>query len=110
MAVPDHIRKVPRPVNTIVEDNGRDGPNRYCRCPGANQHTIHSRISNNGICNNAMLSFEGVLEGIGDHVLYKKCCIKGGHYLYSYKSARKAAIEEANYLSRREKNKDFNGS
>ena len=29
MAVPDHIRKVPRPVNTIVEDNGRDGPNRY---------------------------------------------------------------------------------
>ena len=29
MAVPDHIRKVPRPVNTIVEDNGRDSPNRY---------------------------------------------------------------------------------
>ena len=29
MAVPDHIRKVPRPVNTIVEDNGRDGPNRF---------------------------------------------------------------------------------
>ena len=29
MAVPDYIRKVPRPVNTIVEDNGRDGPNRY---------------------------------------------------------------------------------
>ncbi len=59
------------------------------------------------IGNNAMLSFEGVLEGIGDHVLYKKCCIKGGRYLYSYKSARKAAIEEADYLARREKNKDF---
>ena len=29
MAVPDYIRKVPRPVNTIVVDNGRDGPNRY---------------------------------------------------------------------------------
>ena len=29
MAVPDHIRKVPRPVNTIVEDNGREGPNRF---------------------------------------------------------------------------------
>ncbi|MCD7750752.1 MAG: hypothetical protein LUI10_03275 [Lachnospiraceae bacterium] len=23
MAVPENIRKVPRPVNTIVEDNGR---------------------------------------------------------------------------------------
>jgi hypothetical protein len=29
MAVPEAIRKVPRPVNTVVEDNGRDGPNRY---------------------------------------------------------------------------------
>ena len=62
------------------------------------------------IGNNSMLAFEGVLEGIGDHVLYKKCCIKGGRYLYSYKSARKAAIEEADYLARREKNKDFIGS
>ena len=29
MAVPESIRKVPRPVNTIVQDNGKDGPNRY---------------------------------------------------------------------------------
>ena len=59
------------------------------------------------IGNNDMLTFDGVLEGIGDHVLYKKACIKGGRYLYAYRSARKAAIEEADYLSRREKNKDF---
>ena len=59
------------------------------------------------IGNNDMLTFDGVLDGIGDHVLYKKCCIKGGRYLYSYKSARKAAIEEGDYLARREKNKDF---
>ena len=59
------------------------------------------------IGNNDMLTFEGVLEGIGDHVLYKKSCIKGGRYLYAYKSARKAAIEESDYLARREKNKDF---
>ena len=59
------------------------------------------------IGNNDMLTFDGVLDGIGDHVLYKKSCIKGGRYLYSYKSARKAAIEEADYLARREKNKDF---
>ena len=29
MAVPESIRKVPRPVNTIVADNGKDGPHRY---------------------------------------------------------------------------------
>ena len=29
MSVPAEIRAVPRPKNTIVEDNGRDGPNRY---------------------------------------------------------------------------------
>ncbi len=29
MAVPAEIRAVPRPVNTIVDDNGHDGPKRY---------------------------------------------------------------------------------
>jgi hypothetical protein len=29
VAVPESVRKVPRPVNTIVQDNGKDGPNRY---------------------------------------------------------------------------------
>ena len=29
MKVPEEIRKVERPVNTIVEDSGRDGPKRY---------------------------------------------------------------------------------
>lgn len=29
MAVPADIRAVPRPVNTIVDDNGGDGPKRY---------------------------------------------------------------------------------
>ena len=29
MPVPAEIRAVPRPKNTIVEDNGREGPNRY---------------------------------------------------------------------------------
>ena len=29
MPVPADIREVPRPVNTIVDDNGRDGPKRY---------------------------------------------------------------------------------
>lgn len=61
-----------------------------------------ARINNNG-----MLSFSGVLEGVGDHVLYRKQAIKGGRYLYSFKSLRKAAIEEADYLKRREQNHDF---
>ena len=29
MAVPDHIRKILRPVCTVVEDNRRDGPSHY---------------------------------------------------------------------------------
>ena len=29
MAVPKYIREVPRPVNTVVIDNGKDGPTRY---------------------------------------------------------------------------------
>ena len=29
MAVPEDIRKVERPANTIVQDSGRDGPKRY---------------------------------------------------------------------------------
>ncbi len=29
MKVPEEIRKVERPVNTIVEDSGREGPKRY---------------------------------------------------------------------------------
>jgi len=59
------------------------------------------------IANNDMLSFEGVLQGVGDHVLYKKSIIKGGRYLYSFKSAKKAAAEEAGFLARREKKEDF---
>jgi len=55
------------------------------------------------IVKNSMLSFEGILEGIDAHVLYKKCAIKGGRYLYSFKDARTAAAEEAGYLARVEK-------
>lgn len=59
------------------------------------------------IFRNDMLSFEGVLSGVDDHVLYKKCHIQGGNYLYAYRSSRKAAAEEASYLARREKENDF---
>ncbi len=59
------------------------------------------------IANNDMLSFEGVLSGVDDHVVYKKRRIQGGRYLYACRSARKAAIEEAAYLARRKKQKDF---
>lgn len=39
MAVPAEIRAVPRPVNTVVEDNGGDGPNRYAvRARGATRY------------------------------------------------------------------------
>ena len=59
------------------------------------------------ISDNNMLSFEGVLEGIEGHVVYKKKQIKGGRFLYSYRDARKAAIEEADYLTKAENQKTF---
>lgn len=46
-----------------------------------------------------------VLEGIEGHVVYKKKQIKGGRFLYSYRDARKAAIEEADYLTKTENKK-----
>lgn len=51
------------------------------------------------ITDNDMLSFEGVLEGVAGHIVYKKKQIKGGRYLYAYKDAKKAANEEAAYLA-----------
>ena len=52
-------------------------------------------------------SFEGVLTGINGHVLFKKKQIKGGRYLYSFKDARKASIEESDYLARAKASKAF---
>lgn len=59
------------------------------------------------IANNNMLDFEGVLSGLNDHVVYKKAAIKGGRYLYAYRSSKKARAEETSYLAGREKKKDF---
>lgn len=59
------------------------------------------------ISDNDMLSFEGVLEGVGGHILYKKKQIKGGRFLYAYKDAGLAAKEEASYLANAEKKKTF---
>jgi hypothetical protein len=59
------------------------------------------------IANNNMLAFEGVITGVNDHVVYKKASIKGGRFLYAYKSSNKAKAEEAAYLARREKKQDF---
>ena len=59
------------------------------------------------ISDNDMVTFEGVLEGVGSHVLYKKKQIKGGRFLYAFKDARKAAAEEASYLANAERKGTF---
>ncbi len=93
----------------IVADKGFP-PSRIqtelCERPGLHFLTPIKR-NDIRIANNDMLSFDEVLSGIGDRVLYKKVCIRGGRYLYSFKSARKASMEEADYLDRREKHNDF---
>lgn len=52
-----------------------------------------------------MLSYEGVLEGIEGHILYKKKQIKGGRFLYAFKDARRAAAEEVAFPANAEQKK-----
>ena len=59
------------------------------------------------IKDNDMLSFEGVLEGVEGHIVYKKKQIKGGRFLYAYRDARRAAIEEADFLAKAENKSNF---
>ena len=60
------------------------------------------------IADNSMLAFEEVLEGIIDtRVVCKKRAIAGGRFLYSFKDARRAAVEEAGYLANAEKKHNF---
>lgn len=59
------------------------------------------------IRDNDMLAYEGVLEGVEGHILYKKKQIKGGRFLYAFKDAKKAAAEEAAFLANA-KGKEFN--
>ena len=54
-----------------------------------------------------MLDFDGVLDGIDAHVVYKKKKIKGGRYLYAFKDASKAAKEEASYLANAKQKNTF---
>lgn len=54
-----------------------------------------------------MLSFEGVLPGIAEHVVYKKKQIKGGRFLYAFRDAHKASYEEQTYLANAQKKNTF---
>lgn len=59
------------------------------------------------IADNDMLSFEGVLEGIDANVVYKKKQIKGGRYLYAFRDAHRASLEDTTYLANAQKKKTF---
>lgn len=59
------------------------------------------------IAEHEMLSFEGMLQGVEGHILYKKEKIKGGHYLYAFKDTKKASMEEAAFLKSAEKKNQF---
>lgn len=59
------------------------------------------------IADNDMLSFEGIITGIAEQVVYKKKQIKGGRFLYAFKDAHKASYEEATYLANAKKKDTF---
>lgn len=60
--------------------------------------------------NNRLLSFDGMLSEVNDNVLYSKREIKGCRFLYAFKSATKAGLEEKSYLSKCNEKNDFNNS
>ncbi|MDR1166273.1 MAG: transposase, partial [Deltaproteobacteria bacterium] len=56
------------------------------------------------IAENSMLEFDEILEGIIDRkIVFKKCPIGGGRFLYSFKDNKRAAAEEAGFLANAEK-------
>lgn len=57
---------------------------------------------------NNMVEFTGVLEGVAEHVLYKKVQLKGGRFLYAFKDNSKAKAEENGYIEKAKKKHDFN--
>lgn len=86
------------PVNKI-KNVCKDRPNLHFLIPLKRNDTR--------IRDNKMLAFEGVLEGVGKHIVYKKTKIKGGGFLYAFKDAALAASEEKAFLARAEAKKDF---
>jgi len=58
------------------------------------------------IGNNNVLNWSGTLTGVNKTVLFNKCQIKGGRYLYAFKDVKKAELEEEAYLNRCGKNYD----
>lgn len=60
------------------------------------------------IANNNMYDYEGVFNyGYNDRIQYKKAVIKGGSYLYSFRSNNKAQKEERDYLEERSRRHDY---
>ena len=57
---------------------------------------------------NKMTEFTGVLEGVIEHVVYKKVQLKGGRFLYAFKDNNKAKNEENGYLEKAKREHDFN--
>lgn len=60
------------------------------------------------IANNNLLQFQGLLQGIGEPVLYSKCAINGGkRFLYAFKNASKAHGEGRGYLLKQQEAKQY---
>ena len=59
------------------------------------------------IRDNDMLSFTEPLKGVDGHILYKKCQLRNGRFLYSFRDAGKAADEEVAFLCPKSRQEDF---
>ena len=78
MAVPEEIRMVERPVNTIVEDRGKDGPFRYA---------VRERNGVRYVKGGSPMPRNGYIIG-GRFVPVKEKIAQKGAYRLSYGSSR----------------------
>jgi len=84
---------------SMIKDELNDRPDLHFITPLKRNDV---RIRNNG-----MTEFEGTLEGMGAHILYKKKEIGKGGYLYAFRDTGKAFAEENTFLTKAEKKKNF---
>ena len=77
------------PVSSI-QDSLKNKENLHYLSPLRRNSTL--------IIEHDMYSYDGILNDEMDNIQYKKCSLKNGRFLYSYRNPKRAIKEENDYL------------
>lgn len=86
------------PVSSI-QDSLKNKENLHYLSPLRRNSTL--------IIEHDMYSYDGILNDEMDNIQYKKCSLKNGRFLYSYRNPKRAIKEENDYLKNRKRNNDY---